>query len=681
MISTKQRLVLLLIFCIPFISFSQTRIDFGRNYSEKLPDTYLISPDTIREHIHNGIPDHLKFGAFERECYAFSDQNGLRISDMVASGKAYSDWQGFEQYINRIIRKIMPDDLKEDKGIHAYLFKEGTYNAFMTPSGMTFIHMGLFTDVFDEASVAGVLAHELAHYYMQHSLKRFIKQEKGEFRNGIIRRNKSASNFSIANELQSDSLAMVWLKNAGYDLNGLVESFSMMERMQANQLLKIQNVWELKAVTHPLSSERLAQINDFIAKNEDYKGKPFIISEAQFKKFIKEAKPEILKHLLNNFNYDYCIEVAFKFHIYDVNNPLYSYYLMEAIRRKCYLDTDMWNKKFITYRYFDIINGDDVKARKKVKKKDHLFKKMPIEILRLNPNRLDEIEAKFYWEDLKFVTYEEAFEFFFKISQMLKEPESYLTYALSVTFDKKIRDKHLKEYLAFDNIRYKDYAESLLSSKIHDNLNDKKLTIFSDFRVNVKQGKESIPIRRMTNEDESNQLKKLMLDALKDKEGRKLVFMSDMKLNQLNTYSILSELEYFSFIRIKSKGEKTELHIFDPRYWKVMHDLGVNEIEFVNCLYTETRKKEKSLEAYKDVMEMELDEVFAQVKRSRYVDIIVTSLRMIDGSVMKIQFYPGENKLKFKKDGQSQIIKLLQKIVERKDKYATGQDNLHKNDK
>lgn len=674
-----KKLFLFFLISLPALAFTQTRVDFNRTYSNTLPDNFKLDTDKVCNHIHDGIPDHLKVGAFKRSCYAFADMTSLQVTDLVASGKVYSDWAAFEEYINQILRKVMPKELLDDEGIHAYLHKDGRYNAFMTPSGMTFIHVGLFTDVYDEATIAGVLAHELAHYYMRHSLKQFIKAESGEFDSGIFRRNNSASKFSIGNELQSDSLAMVWMKASGYDLKGLVESFKIMERLQRNALLRRKGLWELKATTHPLSGERLSRMNAFLEKNKEVKGKPFLVSETKFKEFTKQVRPEILRHLLDNFDYDFCIETAFKFHIYDVENSTYVYYLMEAIRRRGYLDASFWNKNFITYRYHDEINPDDEKKRKKKKKTAHLFTEMPLEMLCLRPDKVDDINAKFYWEDLKFATNEEAFEFLFKIAQFYKEPECFLSYALSISHDNKIRNKKLRQYLDFEKVAYRDFATNLLNGTIRKNLKNEKLSVFSDFDMMIKQGSDVIPIRKVENEDKTNQTKILFEKALKGFEGRKPVFLTDMRDGQLNHYTLLREMERLSFIQTVSRGEKTELHILDPRYWEIMNQLKVNEIEFINCRYIETRKSEKTLEAYKEVRTTDFDSILKQVKRSRYFEVYITSLRMIEGGVMKVRYYGGEDSLRFKKEGNGQVVGRIKSKVKKRDQLAKDLDFKYKN--
>jgi hypothetical protein len=684
----KQYCLVCIGILLSFSSFSQTGGTFlGRTYSNELPTSFRLNSFDIKDHIYNGIPNSLREGVYARDCYRFADATGLQVTNLVASGEVYSDWKAYEDYLNQIMQNILPEELKKDTSIHAYLIRNGNYNAFMTPSGKTFFHVGLLSEVENEATIAGVMAHELAHYYEQHSLKSFIKAQKGDFDGNIFIENKNQSKFSIANELQADSLAMVWLSNSGYSLEGLVEGFKIMERLEQNYLDRTPDKWERKATTHPLSTERSDKMLAFIKKNvAQPKGKLFVQDEALFKKLSKEAKAETLKLLLNEFQYSACTELAFKYHIFDVNNPTYVYYLMESIRRRCYLNTTIWKKNFLTDRYFKEIKVEsDRLKRKKVAVKDHLFKEIPLGILRLNIRSLRNLEAKFYWQELKFSTYEEAFEFFYKISDLLKDPECTLSYALSITQDEKIRNKYLKKYLTYENIEYRDYVEKLLNNTFRENLKDRKLCFMNNFRAAAIQGKEEFSIRTF-DVGGNSEISKLFVNAIDGAEGRKVMYMPDMKKDNLNDYRLLEELQKFSFKRTVSIGQKAELHIMDPRYWRIMDKYQVNEIEFMNAFYTEKNKKDRTIEGYKALSELDLKDFLMREKTMKFIFSYISSVRMIENGAMKTLYAPSrggrlafmgfEEKLKYKLPAYDQIADALKVRFLEKDKATAKRDEI-----
>ena len=210
------RILLVLLFS-PTAVFTQTSKEFGRSYSNTIPQNLQLDVSKLREHIYAGIPNNLKKDWYERMTYEFADYSAVNITDLMSSGDVYSDWPSLEEYFNDILRRVIPQELKSDSMIHVYVLQDGGYNAFMTPSGHIFINVGVFADITNEAEIAGILAHELAHYYLRHSLYFFLGRETGKFDRGLFNFSKSlAYKYSIANELAADSLGIRWLKNSGY---------------------------------------------------------------------------------------------------------------------------------------------------------------------------------------------------------------------------------------------------------------------------------------------------------------------------------------------------------------------------------------------------------------------------------------------------------------------------------
>jgi len=117
----------------------------------------------------------------------------------------------------------------------------------MIPSGMMFVHIGLFDLLESEATLASILAHELAHYHLKHSVTQYVelahyhlkhsvtqyvKEEQGKFKPGFFMKNQYArKNFSIESELDADSLSMIWMTDAGYNLKGMIQSFERTEQV------------------------------------------------------------------------------------------------------------------------------------------------------------------------------------------------------------------------------------------------------------------------------------------------------------------------------------------------------------------------------------------------------------------------------------------------------------------
>ncbi len=662
--------VTLLLFLFPMLLTAQSGANFSRTHSDTLPDNFKLSTSLLREHIYNGIPAGLIEELHPRSCFRFADQSAVQLSTLFSSGQVYSDWQMFEDYVNRILSRIMPKELAADSVIHAYLVKDGSLNAFMTPSGILFVHVGLFDEIPTEAAVAGILAHELAHYFLRHSLDRYVKSERGEFERVFNR--SSASKFSVENEMQADSLALIWMDQSGYGAHGFSEGMTLMEQNEKRMLLQMENTWEIKETTHPGSARRLAQAEAFL---QNHTGKPkvdFLVSKEQFYLFKEMAKSESLQYLLYNFSYDACIAKAFKNHLLNPDKSEYIYYLMEGIRRKCYFNVDYWQKKFITDNFYRVVESKN--ARRKVKLEGNIFKENTKEILGLSEEEMANMPGKFYWEDVeKFETYEEAFNFFNLVGELFKNPECLLSNALSLNYNPELRNQALTQYLALPNIQFRDYATNLLNGTIQTGLPDKTLTVLGDFFATVRQGSEEIYIRNEKLTDE-NSLTPILETAVAGLEKRRYLNLSELQNKNINDYILLLELKKLSLLKFIAKGEKTELHILDPRYWAIMNKFQVNEMEFIDFIYYDARKTEITMEAYIEVVDRDFISLLSEVKRNRYLETRIAAIRMMPKSNMKIMHYGSEVKVGYNKPATEEIAEYIKNNLKAKDKEAKQTD-------
>ena len=659
---------------MPLLNWAQSPTNQGRTFSEEIPERFQINSNELREYVYNKIPEDYRNETYPRSTFRFADEVAKQTSFIFSNASLYSDWLSLENYVNEILQKVLPEELKGEEYIHAYIVKDGSYNAFVTPTGMTFVQIGFFDAIETEATLAGVLAHELAHFYFNHSLKGYVKAESGDFKPGLFFKRKNAyNNFSVKNELQADSLAMVWMTDAGYSVKGLVDAFEISERWEENVLLQYKDLWELKETTHPRSEKRLKKLEDFA--NGDTKGAMFMVGEQKFKSFKKLAKTEILRTLLADYQFKSCIEKAFKYHIYDPNNPDYVYYLMEAIRKMCYLDHSTWDENFITNFYYEVKENDNG-HKEKIDIEDDLFAEFPATLLQLKPEAYASVEAKFYWEEVKFKTYHQAFHFFNQIAELLEIKECALSMALTLNHREEDRKKYLQKYLAYKDIEHRDFAEAFLNRTLQSSLRNKTLTVFNEAYTVIKQGKENILIRP-EGEENSQFLNEFFERVATGFENREHIFLEDLYQNKSNDYLKFLEMEMISFTTLVTKT-KTELHIFEPTFWEMMSKYNVNEVEFVNFSYFDNRKKEKTVEAYKDALSTDYESLLNEVKRSRYVDVLITSLREVEGGIMKLRYFGAEVKLGYKEKAYEQLIDKLKTELKTKDSRLAERDKKYR---
>ncbi len=82
------------------------------------------------------------------------------------------------QYIRQLGKKltsVIPEQYSWPFEFHVIPQKD--VNAFALPGGPMFVNVGAIVAAKDEAELAGVMAHEMAHVYMQHSAKQASKAQ------------------------------------------------------------------------------------------------------------------------------------------------------------------------------------------------------------------------------------------------------------------------------------------------------------------------------------------------------------------------------------------------------------------------------------------------------------------------------------------------------------------------
>ncbi|MDJ0945240.1 MAG: M48 family metallopeptidase [Kiloniellales bacterium] len=87
--------------------------------------------------------------------------------DLRDSGQVVED-PALQAYLEGIVCRLAPDYCQD---VRVYIVRSPGFNASMAPNGMMVVWTGLLLRCRNEAQLAHVLAHELAHYVQRHSLK------------------------------------------------------------------------------------------------------------------------------------------------------------------------------------------------------------------------------------------------------------------------------------------------------------------------------------------------------------------------------------------------------------------------------------------------------------------------------------------------------------------------------
>jgi Zn-dependent protease with chaperone function len=156
------------------------------------------------------------------------------------------------QYIRQLGQKLVatiPSQNSWPFEFHVVAQKE--INAFALPGGPMFVNIGTITAAANEAQLAGVMAHEMSHVYMQHSAKQASKAQTTGLLAGIAEAALGATTggavqqlgqmglqmgaqglmlkYSRTDESQADAVGAIILHKAGYNPQAMADFFKTLE--------------------------------------------------------------------------------------------------------------------------------------------------------------------------------------------------------------------------------------------------------------------------------------------------------------------------------------------------------------------------------------------------------------------------------------------------------------------
>lgn len=174
-----------------------------------------------------------------------------------------------------------------------HVIQQKEINAFALPGGPMFVNIGTITAASNEAELAGVMAHEIAHVYMQHSAK---QQDKGSLLQGLaglagaiagglggtagtlaqagiqIGAGTLMLKYSRADESQADSVGAIILWKAGINPVALADFFQKLQAQGGGSGPQFLS-------DHPNPGNRRTAIQ---AQVKDWPGKQYSGDSAQF---------------------------------------------------------------------------------------------------------------------------------------------------------------------------------------------------------------------------------------------------------------------------------------------------------------------------------------------------------------------------------------------------------------
>lgn len=228
--------------------------------------------------------------AFSCSLNIFPDSEDMKLGKQVdeeirKNPKEYPILAGrpdVKAYVAGIGNKILAAPAIQKKGVYAYQYEvianDSVINAFCTPGGYIYVYTGLMKFIDDEATLAGVIGHEIAHAERRHATKRMTKTYGAQILLGLVLGEKPSQVAEItanlftglallansrSDETEADEFSIKYLSSTPY-YPGAITSF--FKKMQGKKGGKTGGSLERFLSTHPLDEDRIKHVQDVLGK-------------------------------------------------------------------------------------------------------------------------------------------------------------------------------------------------------------------------------------------------------------------------------------------------------------------------------------------------------------------------------------------------------------------------------
>ncbi|MES2589118.1 MAG: M48 family metallopeptidase [Bacteroidota bacterium] len=211
-----------LFFVLSYELFAQQNFDDFKNIKAEgeIPNDFI-------ENAFDKISDDLEKGNLKLKGEAekvFLEGVHYAINDLLHSGMVvYGD--EVSNYVSSIADKLLVKDQDLRQKLRFYTIKSNQTNAFSTYQGIIFVTTGLISQLTNEAQLAYVLSHEIAHYTEEHVVQTFDLNAKNKKNAEKV---QQLSKFSKENEFEADKLGVKLYYEAGYSKDELISTFDVL---------------------------------------------------------------------------------------------------------------------------------------------------------------------------------------------------------------------------------------------------------------------------------------------------------------------------------------------------------------------------------------------------------------------------------------------------------------------
>ena len=286
-----------MLLAVTLVSFSSASagFDFGKLLEERLnqelnkdkqtqqPPAQTTPPPASQNAAASPPPANQKIDARQLGFALFGDYSleeenriGQQISGNLLGAVPLVRDDKLQNYVNLVGNWVALQSGRQEVTWHFGVLDTEAINAFAAPGGYIFVTKGLYRLLNNEAELAGVLGHEIAHVTQKHHLK-VLKQSSLIGALGQAASSKAKGSDQVVQNLigngaeimargldknaehEADRVGMVYAARAGYDPWGLPSVLQDMAALPAGD-----NRTSLLYKTHPHPADRLAALGEAV---------------------------------------------------------------------------------------------------------------------------------------------------------------------------------------------------------------------------------------------------------------------------------------------------------------------------------------------------------------------------------------------------------------------------------
>lgn len=217
---------------------------------------------------------------------------GLEEHEKIAQSSVFYEDEALNAYVTEIGNRVARVGDRPDLEYQFHIVDSPEINAFALPAGYVYVNRGLLNYLNSEAELAAVLGHEIAHITARHAVQQHARgalanaaAQVGGIATAVVTGSgyvgsqisqvasiwarAGLSGYGREHELEADQLGAEYMRDAGYDPIGMIETLTVLKNHQDFTRLTTNRGGGYHGLfaSHPRSDQRLqqtiAQVRDF----------------------------------------------------------------------------------------------------------------------------------------------------------------------------------------------------------------------------------------------------------------------------------------------------------------------------------------------------------------------------------------------------------------------------------